>query len=218
MTGDGCASRWAFFLITNDGLNRVVLFLLGATPAFFLSRKRPAKKRKQVMEKHLTIVGLGEILWDVFPDGPRFGGAPANFSCHAAALGGRTFMVGAVGADELGDSAIKALQGQRVATERVTRFSDYPTGTVQVKLDGDGQARYEFGKDEAWDHLDWSDEMADLAGRTGAVCFGTLAQRGESSRRTIQRFVSQTPERSLRIFDVNLRPPLFRRRRDRAVA
>lgn len=160
------------------------------------------------MQRH-AIVGIGEILWDIFPDGPRFGGAPANFACHAASLGGRAWMVSAVGADDLGVQAMATLQRQQVATECVKHSNDYPTGTVQVEVDDSGQARYEFGRDEAWDHLEWSAEIAALAQRSDAVCFGTLGQRSESSRRMIQRFVAATPERALRVFDINLRPPFF---------
>jgi len=154
-----------------------------------------------------VIVGLGEILWDVFPDGPRFGGAPANFACHVAALGGSAEMVSAVGNDELGVRALAELQNRRVATCGVHRHEDRPTGIVTVSLDDDGHASYEFAADTAWDALPWSEELARLAERTSAVSFGTLGQRSECSRETIRRFVAATPSRALRIFDVNLRPP-----------
>jgi fructokinase len=157
--------------------------------------------------QRLTIVGLGEILWDVFPDGPRFGGAPANFACHAAALGGRAWMVSAVGTDQLGDSAIETLQRHRVATGCVARLADYPTGQVQVAVNGQGQPRYMFGDDEAWDHLAWGNQLAELAGRTDAVCFGTLGQRSRASRHLIQRFVGTISGSALRVCDINLRPP-----------
>lgn len=156
-----------------------------------------------------TVVGLGEILWDVFPDGPRFGGAPANFACHAAQLGARAFMVSAVGQDELGTKAIKALEEKRVETSRVAR-SEFPTGIVTVQLDDAGKASYEFAPETAWDHLEWSDDLKTLADQTAAVCFGTLGQRSESSRRTIQKFVEAlSSESALRIFDINLRPPFY---------
>jgi fructokinase len=153
-----------------------------------------------------TIVGLGEILWDIFPDGPRFGGAPANFVCHVANLCGRAWLVSAVGNDDLGDAAIAALEQHQVATDCIAR-SPHPTGTVQVQIDDAGQPSYHFGTDEAWDHLHWSQLLEDLAKRTSAVCFGTLGQRSEASRQLIRRFIKAVSPDALRILDLNLRPP-----------
>ena len=158
-------------------------------------------------EKLPAIVGLGEILWDVFPDGPRFGGAPANFACHVAALGGTAEMVSAVGRDDLGEQALAELHQRSVGTHGVHRDEQRPTGIVTVSLDGDGHASYEFAADTAWDALPWSEDLAQLAERTSAVSFGTLGQRSECSRETIRRFVAATPSTAFRIFDVNLRPP-----------
>jgi fructokinase len=154
-----------------------------------------------------TVVGLGEILWDVFPDGPRFGGAPANFACHAAQLGATAHMVSAIGPDELGVKALKALEDKGVNTSRVAR-SEFPTGVVNVELDAAGKASYQFAMNTAWDHLEWRDDWKQLTDQTAAVCFGTLGQRSESSRRAIQRFVEATSSATaFRIFDINLRPP-----------
>ncbi|HRX79859.1 MAG TPA: carbohydrate kinase [Pirellulaceae bacterium] len=155
-----------------------------------------------------VIVGLGEVLWDVFPDGPRFGGAPANYASHAASLGADSRMVSAVGRDELGERALQALQDLKVDISSVAQ-SDYPTGAVHVQLDAEGKASYEFLANTAWDHLEWNDELAKLAKRTDAVCFGTLGQRSDKSRQTIRRFVTSTPATCLRIFDINLRPPFY---------
>lgn len=154
-----------------------------------------------------VIVGLGEILWDVFPDGPRFGGAPANFACHVAGLGARAEMVSAVGTDPFGDQAVAILQERNVGTSGVQRHENRPTGTVDVTLDEAGHASYEFAAETAWDSIPWSDDLVRLAGGVGAVCFGTLGQRSDTSRETIQRFVSATPAGALRTFDINLRPP-----------
>ena len=163
------------------------------------------------MNQDTIIVGLGEILWDVFPDGPRFGGAPANFACSAAALsrpGVRVWMASCVGRDELGDRAMDSLREKSVDTACVAR-ADQPTGQVLVQLDTEGSARYEFAAETAWDNFQWTDELGRLAARTRACCFGTLGQRSAISRRTIQSFVSKMPATALRIFDVNLRPPFF---------
>ncbi|MFN9372291.1 MAG: carbohydrate kinase family protein [Planctomycetaceae bacterium] len=156
-----------------------------------------------------TLVGLGEILWDLFPDGPRFGGAPANFACTAAELGARVAtveMVSAVGTDPLGDQALAALRQHGVQVSAVPQL-DFPTGTVLVELDPRGQATYSFASNTAWDNLAWTPTLAELASRTSLVCFGTLGQRAAPSLATIRRFVEATPATASRLLDINLRPP-----------
>jgi fructokinase len=157
-----------------------------------------------------VIAGIGEILWDVFPDAARLGGAPANFACHAAALGDESWIVSAVGTDDLGERAVELLQAQRVCCDVVQR-DPHPTGRVDVTLDASRQASYVFAPDCAWDHLTWSDEMQQLAARCDAVCFGSLGQRSPESRATIRRFVQATRPTALRIFDVNLRQQFYDR-------
>lgn len=160
------------------------------------------------MNHRHIVVGLGETLWDVFPDGARFGGAPANVACHAAQLGANAAMVSAVGRDELGAKAIESLQDKGVDTSHVAE-SKFPTGTVTVQLDQAGKASYVFAMDTAWDHLEWSEDLETLAAKTQAVCFGTLGQRSEISLGTIHQFVKATPTNALRVYDINLRPPFY---------
>jgi len=155
------------------------------------------------------IGGLGEVLWDVYPDAAHFGGAPANFACHAASLGAESWMVSAVGTDELGERAVEQLLERRVNCEHVIRDTNHATGRVQVTLNKFGQASYEFAADTAWDHLVWSDALAILAAGCDAVCFGTLGQRSPASRDTIRRFVEAMPSTALRVFDVNLRQRFY---------
>jgi fructokinase len=157
------------------------------------------------------IVGLGEILWDVFPDGPRFGGAPANFACSAAELRGPgvdVHIASAVGRDDLGSKAVKLLHERGVGTSCVATL-DRPTGTVLVELDSAGHASYTFAADTAWDNIPWSGDLQRLAASADVVCFGTLGQRSETSRQTIERFVRATRPDCLRILDINLRPPFW---------
>ncbi len=154
-----------------------------------------------------AIVGLGEVLWDLFPDGPRFGGAPTNFACHAAMLDTDAAVVSRVGEDDLGERAVAALRELGVETAFVGRDREHATGVVRVQLDPDGRPQYEITEDVAWDHIAWSDELDDLARRADAACFGTLAQRSEASRATIRRFLRAMRPGGLRILDVNLRPP-----------
>lgn len=157
------------------------------------------------------IVAIGEILWDVFPDGAKFGGAPANFACSASELSDTTHhvhIVSAVGDDELGKRALESLAERGVNTDHV-QVNQYPTGRVDVSLDSAGIASYRFAENCAWDHLTWSPTLASLARSTDAVCFGTLGQRSEKSRITILEYLKHTPPNCLRVFDVNIRRPYF---------
>lgn len=163
------------------------------------------------MASREVLVGLGEVLWDVFPEGARFGGAPANFACSAAKLAGvqvEVHVVSAVGDDDLGVRARESLESQGVLVGHLSTLAQR-TGQVDVTLDDDGHASYVFASDTAWDNLEWSTGLEEMSRRTSAVCFGTLGQRGELSRATIRRFVEHTPPSALRIFDINLRPPFF---------
>ena len=161
------------------------------------------------MNKRFRIVALGEVLWDVFPDGPRFGGAPANVACHAAALGAAAWIVSRVGDDQLGRRALDALREHGVQTENVAAGAEFPTGTVQVELDAAGKPRFTIRENVAWDEIEWSENLEKLSADCNAVCFGTLGQRSARSRETIRRFLAATPPSALRILDINLRPPFY---------
>lgn len=158
-----------------------------------------------------TIVGAGEILWDVYPDGPRFGGAPANFAGSSAALASnkdQIYVVSGVGSDQLGNDALKALAGYRVQTSSVQQ-NKFETGNVQVTLDHEAVATYEFATNNAWDNLIWNDQLAALAGECDAVCFGTLGQRSPATRDVLQKFVAATTSNAFRVLDINLRDPFW---------
>ena len=168
-----------------------------------------AETHDAMSEQGRVIVGLGEILWDVFPDGPRFGGAPANFACTAAALlqdPDQVQMVSAVGQDDLGARALAELAQKQVAAQAVAQLAQ-PTGQVLVTLNDAGQATYEFAADPAWDELTWNRELEELAARAAACCFGSLAQRSGLSRSTIQQFVGAMRSETPKVFDVNIRQP-----------
>ena len=152
-----------------------------------------------------VIVGIGEVLWDVFPDGEHFGGAPANVAMHAAALGAAAYMISAVGPDARGDAALARLDSAGVNRTAVAQLLGRPTGAVNVSVDSKGQPTFDIAADVAWDYLPWSQTVEQVAERADAICFGTLAQRGSVSRTTIRRAVESTPPRTRRLFDVNLR-------------
>lgn len=155
------------------------------------------------------VVGLGEILWDIFPGGKRLGGAPANFAYHAAKQGCVGLVLSAVGDDELGREIEMLLRKNKLQAHLVRRPN--PTGTVNVMPDDKGIASYVFAENCAWDALPFSPETEAIAKRVSAVCFGTLAQRNPYSRSTILRFLDSVPASALRIFDINLRENFYSR-------
>lgn len=157
-----------------------------------------------------VIVGLGEILWDVFPDRACFGGAPANFSCCAAGLSAQAevYMLSGVGDDNKGRAALDELRRFGVRTDAV-QLSQHPTGKVDIKLDDAGKPTYAFAENTAWDNLVWSADLDQLAARTASLCFGTLGQRAPASRDVILRFVNAVADEAPKIFDINIRRPFF---------
>lgn len=157
------------------------------------------------MKSAPVIVGIGEVLWDIYPDAAHFGGAPANFAAHAAALVGRSHLVSAVGDDLYGRRAMAIMQRQGISCEYLQLEPHRTTGSVAVSLDEQRVASYHFSADAAWDHIAWTPALGELAARCDAVCFGTLGQRGPVSRATIRRFLRATRPETLRVFDVNLR-------------
>jgi fructokinase len=162
------------------------------------------------MTRRLKILSCGEVLWDLFPEGPRFGGAPANFACHAALLGADAIMLSAVGDDDRGAEALSILAGIGVDTALIQQIPGAATGTVGVVTDGAGKPSYEIHAGSAWDSIAWSKAIEQAVDSAGAVYFGTLGQRGPASRATIRRALELARERGIpRILDVNLRAPFF---------
>jgi fructokinase len=162
-------------------------------------------------DHNFQIVGLGEILWDLFPSGPQLGGAPANFAYIATQLGNRGIVASRVGTDELGQAAIEQLDRKGVATASIQSDVLHPTGTVRVLVDGAGQPCFQIEESVAWDFLEWTPKWKQLAGEVDAVCFGSLAQRCPTTGSTIRHFLRATLPEAVRIFDVNLRQRFFTR-------
>ena len=156
-----------------------------------------------------VIVGMGEALWDVLPEGKKIGGAPANFAYHVSQFGFDSRIVSAVGEDTDGTEIMDVFQKKALKT-MIARVP-YPTGTVQVTLDAVGVPCYDIKEAVAWDNIPFTDELKSLALNTRAVCFGSLAQRSQVSRDTIKRFLDAMPDLdgNLKIFDVNLRQGLY---------
>ena len=155
------------------------------------------------------VIGIGEALWDMLPEGKKLGGAPANFAYHACQFGLEGMAVSAIGQDSLGEEIVEALEAHHLPyhLDRV----EYPTGTVQVTLDQQGVPQYEIKTDVAWDNIPYTKELAALAADCKAVCFGSLAQRNAVSRESIGLFLQAVPEDCLKVFDINLRQDFYNR-------
>ena len=149
------------------------------------------------------IVGLGEILWDVFPERKILGGAPANFAYHISQFGFNGYAVSAIGKDLLGKEILDSLKQKGL--NHLIESTDFPTGEVKVSVDNWGVPQYKICEGVAWDNIPFTPALASLAKETQVVCFGSLAQRNEVSRATIHAFLDAMPKDSLKIFDINLR-------------
>ena len=155
------------------------------------------------------IVGMGEALWDVLPEGKKLGGAPANFAYHVSQFGLNSRVVSAVGQDKLGTEILDNFREKRL--QGIIETVPYPTGTVQVTLDNEGVPCYDIKEGVAWDNIPYTEELDQLARQTQAICFGSLAQRSIVSRETIARFLATMPDtpETLKIFDINLRQSFY---------
>jgi fructokinase len=166
-------------------------------------------KRLEAHMKQFTVVGLGELLWDLFPQGKELGGAPANFAYMTSLLGDSGVVASRVGADALGRSAGRRLERLGLRSNHVQIDQVHPTGTVNVQVDPAGQPTFEIAKGVAWDFFEWTPEWRQLAEEADAVCFGSLAQRSLESRATIRSFLEAVRPGTTRVFDVNLRQSFY---------
>jgi fructokinase len=157
-----------------------------------------------------TIISLGEVLWDLFPEGERFGGAPANFACHAAISGAKVSLVSAVGNDRHGRKALDILRRYGIDVTLMQTVSDAATGTVGVALNSAGKPTFTIHENSAWDRITWTDEIEARVRAADVVYFGTLGQRSSVSRNTIRRSIQAARDAGVpSIVDINLRSPFF---------
>lgn len=159
-------------------------------------------------KKH-TVIGLGELLWDLFPSGKKLGGAPANFAYITSLLGDYGIPASRVGQDHLGEEAILRLTELGLPASYIQDDADHPTGTVRVEVDDRGQPRFQIAESVAWDFLEWAPQWQILAEQCDAVCFGSLAQRWPRGRSTIRSLLKATRANAVRVFDVNLRQNFY---------
>jgi len=155
------------------------------------------------------VVGLGEVLWDLLPERTCLGGAPANFAYITTLMGDQGIVASCVGEDSRGLDALRRMEEMGLNIDHVQTHRHHPTGTVNVEIDGNGQAKYEISHPVAWDFLHWTLDWQHLAEKADAICFGSLAQRSPDSRETIRRFLRAAAPDTLKVFDVNLRQAYY---------
>ena len=160
---------------------------------------------------NFRVLGIGEVLWDLLPDGPQLGGAPANFAYHAHALGARAQVLTRIGKDRFGRDILERFKAMELPLGTVQLDDEAPTGTVTVTLNGKGVPHFVIQENVAWDRLEITQTARDAVGQADAICFGTLAQRQPASCATIQQLVSALPANALRVFDINLRQQFYSR-------
>ncbi|MDT7540851.1 MAG: fructokinase [Acidobacteriota bacterium] len=160
-------------------------------------------------DQQYLFVGLGELIWDLLPDGKRLGGAPTNFAYLARLLGNSAAVATRVGDDDMGREARNVLLCAGVLTDYLQVDPDHPTGTVGVEIDARGEAHFKVNENSAWDYLELSPTWEELAATADVICFGTLGQRKPQARETVNRFLELSRPEALRLFDVNLRHSFF---------
>ena len=161
------------------------------------------------MTAPFVMVGLGEVLWDLLPSGRVLGGAPTNFAYMTSVLGNRGIVASRVGTDNLGQEACKAMEDLGLTTEYIQRDEDHETGSAGVLLDPAGLPTFTIKESVAWDFLRWTAAWEELSAQADVVCYGSLAQRSSISAHTIDQFLSNAREETLKIFDVNLRQAFY---------
>jgi fructokinase len=158
------------------------------------------------------VAGIGELLWDLLPDGKQLGGAPCNFAYHAYQAGCQPYVISALGTDVSGIEILERFNELGLDKSFVQQTPDFPTGTVTVSLDNNGIPGYIIHENVAWDNIVWNGSLEKLAKSVNAVCFGSLAQRNPVSKQTIMKFLEATRTDCLRVFDINLRQSFYSER------
>ena len=157
-----------------------------------------------------TILALGEVLWDLLPDGPRLGGALFNLAARVNRLGDRALMVSRLGRDTLGDEALAAVRSLGLDTALLQRDDVHPTGTVQVSFDDKGIPDYFIVPEVAYDYVQAEAALEEVVTQADCFCFGTLVQRTAGTRETLRQLLARA-ERCLKVLDINLRKDCYSR-------
>ncbi|GGZ83031.1 carbohydrate kinase family protein [Algibacter mikhailovii] len=152
------------------------------------------------------IVCFGEILWDIFPDTKKIGGAPLNVALRLASFNQRVSMISAVGQDRLGDALITYLKDNQVESECIQQLNTFKTGEVLVKLNAKGVATYNIEYPCAWDRIAVTESATAIVKQADAFVYGSLIARDNVSKNTLFTYLELA---KYKIFDLNLRAPFY---------
>jgi len=156
------------------------------------------------------IVAFGELVWDLFPDGKIIGGAPVNFVFRLNSFGDTGYLLSKIGDDELGDEALKRVTELGISTENIQVDNVFPTGTAEVKIDGEGRPDFNIKKDVAFDHIEFTAEALQLVREADCLCYGTLVQRYGISKNTLRELINEAPA-PIKFLDIKLRKDCYDR-------
>lgn len=200
--------RWPAFNVADCGITvGVAVYIISVLiDEREKSARKPAAEGVRVKNK---IASFGEIVWDCFGDSKTLGGAPLNFAYFCAKFGCDSAIISAVGNDGLGRAALAKIAEIRLDARAVAVLPDLPTGIVDVSEGSDGLPAYNIRRPAAWDEIGLSEAAAEIAAGCGAFCFGTLAQRSETSRKTLFALLETLKPSCLKVFDANLRQNYF---------
>jgi fructokinase len=162
-----------------------------------------------MMNERFCVVAVGEIIWDMLPQGKQLGGAPSNFSCHIHSLGGDARLISRIGQDLMGNETLKIFQDRGISIANIQLDTYALTGRADVKLSSDGQPQFTIASDVAWDHIEADTKAIRTISQADAICFGTLAQRAQESREAITKLLSHAKPEALVVLDINLRAPFW---------
>ena len=157
-------------------------------------------------EKKLKAIAYGEVLWDVFINEKKIGGAPLNVALRMKSLGCDVAMISCVGNDEDGKAILDTVKDLGLETASIITSEDFPTGLVNVTLDKTGSATYEIKYPSAWDKIILNDEARKLTNEADVLIYGSLVCRDEVSRKSLEELLQIN---TYKVFDVNLRKPHY---------
>lgn len=160
--------------------------------------------------KKLKVIAVGEIVWDMLPAGKQLGGAPLNFAFFSKELGAEAYAVSAIGNDALGDEALAVASATGVNLDYLQR-NNLPTSRVLISLDNEGVPQYEIVENVAWDALECPQMILDLVKDASVMCWGSLAQRSVTSRRSVLAMLAAAPKECVKVFDINIRQHYYSR-------
>jgi fructokinase len=160
------------------------------------------------MDKMHNVIGIGELLWDLLPEGKELGGAPCNFVYHAQKQGAKAFALSAIGDDEYGKEILEVLKAKDVSSELI-QINGHPTGTVDVALNARGVPSYTIHENVAWDYISFTDKLKQKISQANVVCFGSLAQRNKESQEAIEKILKSCNPDTLIVYDINLRQHFY---------